>query len=377
MLLAVQIIRGAAVAYLAPFHPSDAAKFWRSDPSVEISLALAEIGRAARERRPVDQHVFAMMNDAATKLPLSPEPFLVRGVQEELAGDAEAAKRAFLAAQWRDPRSMPAAYFLANYYLRKGDALRGLTQTSLLARLSPEGAGPIAPFVATYAQNPANWPQMRALFRAQEDLEDGVLIALAHDPRNTEAILNIADARHRSSGSSWLPILLNGLIASGDFARARSLWASVAHAKAAGLLYDDSFASPGPPPPFNWALASSTVGLAERQPGKGLHVIFYGNEDGVLAAELLLLPAGTYNLRDKLVGPSVHPESIRWSIRCVEATEPAAEISVDQAARGWTFQVPPNCPAQWLELSGRSGDVAQQADLTIGPLTLIRAGANA
>jgi len=47
------------------------------------------------------------------------------------------------------------------------------------------------------------------------------------------------------------------------------------------------------------------------------------------------------------------------------------------ASRGWTFQVPEDCPAQWLELSGRSGDIAQQSDVTITGLTLTRTGANA
>jgi hypothetical protein len=51
---------------------------------------------------------------------------------------------------------------------------------------------------------------------------------------------------------------------------------------------------------------------------------------------------------------------------------------VSQAAtRGLSFQVPANCPAQWLELSGRSGDVAQQSEVTITRLSLSRAGGNA
>lgn len=320
-----------------------------------------------------------MIDDAAAKSPLASEPFLVRGVQAQTAGDMRVATRAFLAAQWRDPRSLPAAYFLADHYFRAGDPLRGLSETALLARLSPGGDAAVTPYVATYAQNPANWPQMRALFRAQEGLEDGVLAALAQDSRNSKSILAIADARHRAPTSPWLPILLNSLIRDGDFGQARAIWSSIGRANVgSALLYDSGFSSPDAPPPFNWTFASSTVGLAERQPGKGLRLIFYGNEDGVLASELLLLPPGAYHLQMPLIGSPVHPESIRWSIRCVKATEPVASLAVDQAAaHGWTFDVPANCPAQWLELSGRSGDVSQQADVTIGPVRLVRAVANA
>lgn len=376
--MAIQVVRNAAVAYLTPLHPAEAARLWRGHPSVEIAVGLTEIGRASRERRIIDQNVFAMINDAATKSPLSSEPFLVRGVQAQLARDSQGALQAFLAAQWRDPRSMPAAYFLADYYLRAGDALRGLTETAVLARLSPAGTEVITPFVATYAQNPRNWPQIRTLFGSQGWVEDGVLVALAHDARNADAVLALAGGSHRAPDSPWLPILLNSLVNSGDFAKARATWLSVGHPNGSNaLIYDANFTSSQAPPPFNWSLVSSTVGLAERQPGKGLHAIFYGNEDGELASELLLLSPGTYHLQTQLIGSSIHPESVRWSVRCANASEPVGSIDVGQAAaHGWTFEVPTNCTAQWLQLSGRSGDVSQQADVTIGPVTLRRTGPN-
>jgi hypothetical protein len=376
LLLAVQVVRNAAAAALSPLHPATAAKFWAGHPTAEIASGLAEIGRAARERRDIPDGVFAMIDDAAAKSPLAPEPFLVRGVQARTAGDTDAARRAFTAAQWRDPRSMPAAYFLADYYFRAGDALHGLIQTALLARLSPRGTDVVAPFVAAYAQDRANWPQLRALFRSQEGLEDGVLIALAHDARNADAILALADADHRKPDSGWLKLLLSSLVASGDYARAHAIWSSVGHArKGGGLLYDAGFSEPDAPPPFNWSFSSGDVGLAERQPEGRLHVIFYGNEDGVLASQLLLLRAGAYRLQMQVVGAPVHPESLRWSMRCDKEKEPFATVGIaDAATRGWTFKVPPGCSAQWIELSGRSGDVAQQSDVTIGGLALKRAG---
>ena len=379
LLLAVQVVRNAAVGALATLRPETAARFWAGHPSVEISLGLAQIGRSARARKSIDQHTFAMINDAAVKSPLSPEPFLVHGVQAQTAGDWSGAKRAFVAAQARDPRSLPAAYFLADYYFRAGKPLAGLKETVLLARLSPGGSSAVAPFVAAYAQNPSSWGHMRALFRSQPELEDQVLAVLAQDPRNVAAVLAVADAAHRSPGSPWLPVLLKTLVSSGDYQRARAIWSSIGRAGPVDqLLYDASFTSPQPPPPFNWSLASSTIGLAERQPGMRLHVIFYGNEDGPLASELLLLPAGTYQLQMRIVGAPLHAESLRWSIRCDKSQEPVASVAFDQAAsRGWAFQVPANCPAQWIELSGRSGDVAQQSDVTITGLTLTRTGTNA
>lgn len=379
LLLIVQVIRNAAVEALATIHPNAAERLWADHPSVEISVGLTDIGRAARNRKSVAPRTFAMIYEAAVKAPLSSEPFLVRGVQAQTSGDIEASKRAFLAAQWRDPRSMPASYFLANYYFRAGDPLKGLEQAALLTRLSPQGVDTVAPFIAAYAQNRSNWTKIRALFRSQEELEYAVLAVLAHDPRNADAILALADSGHRKPNSAWLQTLLQSLVKGGDYGRARAIWVAVGGGNpGSDLVYDSSFSAPVPPPPFNWSLNSSGVGLAERQSGKRLHVIFYGNEDGTLASELLLLPSATYRLQMQIVGAAVHGESLRWSVRCDRSGEPIASIGIEEvAARGWLFQVPANCPAQWLELSGRSGDIAQQSEATITGLTLIRAGADA
>ena len=380
LLLAVQVVRNAAVHALATLHPAVAARFWAGHPAVEIALGLAEIGRAAGQRRAIDQPIFAMINDAATKAPLAPEPFLVRGVEARTAGDDGLARRAFAAAQRRDPRSIPAAYFLAEYYLRNGRSLEGLEQTALLARLSPGGNRAVAPFIAVYARDPSNWRQIRALFRSQSGIEDGVLTQLALDARNADAILALADAQHKNPHAPWLSPLLSSLVVAGDYLRARGIWNDVGRARLqpGQLLYDPDFASSGAPPPFNWKLVSGVVGLAERQPGKRLHVVFYGNQDGVLASQLLLLERGAYRLQMQAAGSSVHPEALRWSIRCDKASEPFASIGLDEAARRpWTFNVPVNCPAQWLELSGRSGDIAQQSEVTIAALSLSRAGAHA
>lgn len=378
LLLAVQVVRNAAVATLARLQPAAAARLWAGHPQVEIDLGMAEIAQAVQKRTEVGQATLAMIDNAAARSPISPEPYLVRGVQARMVGDPQAARRAFLQAQWRDPRSVPAAYFLAEYDLRAGDLLEGLRQMALLARLVPQAAQTVSPFLARYAQNPATWPQMRAFFRREQGLEDSVLLALAQDSRNADAILALADPEHRRPDSIWLPGLLYSLIADGDYAKARAIWASVGRARPTGdLLYDPEFSAPDAPPPFNWKLEGSTVGLAERQPGKRLHVFFYGNVDGPLASQLVLLSPGTYRLQMQIAGSPVHPELLNWSMRCDKSSEPVASLGISEAAaRGWTFQVPENCPAQWIALTGRSADVAQQADVTIGGLSLRRVGAD-
>jgi hypothetical protein len=332
---------------------------------------MTQIAQAVRAGREVPSAVFTGLQLAARREPLAPEPFLVRGVQAQLAGDTLIAQRAFQAAQWRDPRSLPAAYFLADRYVRADDLDRGLRQIAALARLSPGGARAAGPYFAAFAASRQNWPALRRVFRTNPQLAEPALVALAGDLATIPAVLALADPRTSGPQASWLAPLLETLVEAGQYDRARSIWAQASRATPGALLHDAEFRDKVSPPPFNWSLTSSSVGLAERQPPGRLHVLFYGQEDGILATQLLLLAPGSYRLSMRLLGDPASGQHLTWSIWCDKAAAPVASVTLAQvAARGWQFAVPAGCRAQWLRLSGSSGDLAQQADVVIGALKL-------
>ena len=371
LLIAVQVVRNAAVSAWADAKPAAAAEAWGGHPASELGLAMTEIARSSRSRQPVPQWAFAMVADAADKAPLAADPFLVRGVQASIAGDGAAAQRDFEAAQWRNPRSLPAAYFLADRYFRAGDVANGMREAAALARLSPDGGTAAVPFLAQYATSTANWPALRSLFVINPPLARPVLMKLAQDIRTVPAALALAGPAEMGN-QPWLVQAVYTLIDAGDYAAARNAWgkAAGAGAQSAELLHDANFRDKISPPPFNWQLTSSTVGLAERQGGR-LHVLFYGGEDGTLASQLLLLPPGNYRLSLRLAGDPARAHSLTWALWCDKTAQPLASVTLDvAAARGWQFQVPAGCPAQWLKLSGVSADVPQQVDLSIDGMTL-------
>ena len=379
LLIAVQVVRNAAVNALYEARPADAARLWSGHPASEIAIAMTDIARASRARRPVPPSAFALIADAAVKAPLAPEPFLVRGVQAGLTGDARTAQRAFEAAQWRDPRSLPAAYFLADRYFRAGNVGPGLREVAALARLSPDGGAAAFPYLAQYAASPANWPALRELFQANPELAHPVLVALASSISTVPAALALADSRE-TSNSQWLLQMVDTLIEAGDYSKAWSVWRRAAgpSVRQGELLHDADFRDASAPRPFNWQLTSSTVGLAERQPGGRLHILFYGDEDGTLASQLLMLPSGAYRLSMRLVGDPARAHALTWSLWCDKAAQPLSSITLDTAAaRGWQFQVPAGCAAQWLKLSGTSADMPQQVDISVTGLTLAKATAGA
>jgi hypothetical protein len=371
-LLAVQVVRNAAVAMLATTKPTEASQLWSEHPATELSLAMTQIAQASRARRQVPPSAFAMIGDAAVKEPLAPEPFLVRGVRAELAGDGANAQRAFEAAQWRDPRSLPAAYFLADRYLKHGDLRRGLGEAAALSRLATGGATNMAPFIAVYAQDRANWPELRNWLLVNPELAESTLTALAHNAATVPAVLALADPREKARDAQWLAPLLVTLTSAGQYGEAKAIWQRMTRTQSTGLLYDAGFRDKASPPPFNWALTSSSVGLAERQAGK-LHVLFFGTEDGILASQMVLLQPGEYRLSLQLGGDQARAKTLNWSIWCDKGEGPIASVRLDIAASaGWTFTIPAGCPAQWFKLSAVSGDIPQQVDVSIAALRLER-----
>jgi hypothetical protein len=377
LVIAITIVRNAAVEALADTNPPRAGAFWGRHPSAEINVGMTEIAEAARARKAASAETFQRIDRAARQAPLAPEPFLVRGVQAELSGQTQIAERAFLAAEWRDPRSLPAHYFLAEHFLRARDAKHGLGEVVALANLAPGGPSGAGPYLAAFARDRANWPSMRVLFRENPAIEDTALATLARDAANAPALFALASPRQRQPDSYWLSVLLDTLVKDSAYSRARALWAAASGIPRGSepLLFDSDFSRPKPLPPFNWALASSTAGLAERQPGGRLHVIFYGQEDGVLARQLLVLTPGTYRLSMRLLSDASQAKALNWAVTCVGARTPLSSAPLDVAAsQGVTLQVPPDCRAQWIELSGVAADMPRQADITIVGLRLIQGG---
>jgi len=375
-LIAVQVVRNAAVVAYGDTDPALAARFWSGHPDTELTGSMTQIALAARAGQHVPASVFATVDDAALKAPISPVPYLVRGVQAQLTGDMTTAQQAFVAAQWRDPRSLAAAYFLADRYFRAGDSKNGLRQVAALARLAANGPQIVAPYIAVYARNPANWSDLRGLFQRNKPLADAAYLALASDPQNAPVVLALSAGDRGIARSSWFPVLLKSLTDAGQYQRAFALWsqASGVRPSPGGMIHDPDFTDRSSPPPFNWSLTASTVGLADRESGGRLHILFYGQDDGVLATQMLLLAPGTYRLSAPLVPGGSAPQAVSWSLRCDKAAEPLSSAPINSL---WTFTVPPGCPAQHLELIGKSADMPQQTDVTIGTVRLQRVGPNA
>ena len=365
--LAGMVVQNATVVALASSDPDTAAAVWPGHPTVAVTQATRQIAAATGAGQAIDPSAFALLERAARRAPLEPQPFIVAGIRAQLSGQADMADRAFAAARLRDPRSLPARYFLATSRLQRGD-IEGLRDVAALARLEPNGGKALVPYLANLARQPQARAGIRAMFRASPGVRDAVLSSLAADPGNVGLVLALGETADPAKGP-WLKTMIDVLIANRRYAEAKSLWERTAGTRSQGL-FDADFRNPSPLPPFNWELTSSSLGLAERRSGR-LQVIFHGQDSGTLARQLMLLPPGQYRISAPASGPD-GSGALHWLVRCDKGTGELARAAVRQG--GLAFGVPAGCPAQWLELTARATDFGRQAETSIGPLSLARMG---
>lgn len=377
--LAALVVRVAFVEAYAGKSPATAAAVWSGHPSVELTSGLAQIGNAARDGRPVERPLIDGLIHSATRAPLAPEPFLVRGVDAGLRGDTVLAGRALIAARDRDPRSIPARYFLADHFLKTGQSSRGLNEISALTRLVPGTLAGVGPYLAAYARDPEVAGQVQTMLRSNPELEPVVLNALASDARDANLALSLWSGGTADRLQVWQNRLLESLIAAGLFREAHSAWMRFTKQKAHDLKpgeLDFAATSQGP---FGWTLASSSSGVAEAETSKKLRVIYYGRDDIVLASRVLMLQPGRYRMSMRINGGSASTNSLVWTIECLPSGKEVGRSSVAGDDTGGTIGssleiAADACEAQRIRLTATSEDLPEKVELTIADFRIEREG---
>jgi hypothetical protein len=375
-LLAVQVVRTAAVTDEAS-RATLAGSLWPSHPTVLTDRTMGEIGTRAAHGQSLTPAILTQVDEIASKAPLAPEPFLIKGALAQVEQNQPHAEQLFAAARARDPRSVAARYFLADRYLRSGRTSQALTEIAALSEIFPQGMAGFGPALAKFAQSPGAVPQLRSLFRSSPQLEPVVLSALATDASNAKLTLALWSRRKTGAEpalAEWQAKLINNLVEKGQFASAYAIWRlATGVPPSSGTLFNPGFAKSAVPPPFNWAFAT-VGGVVEPAPGNRLQVIYYGRGDADLAGQLLLLAPGRYQLRMDVSDPPGEGGEIAWSLTCLPAKNVILRLPVDRKGPlAVNFPVPPGCAAQRLQLSATPGDFPQSQSFSIGGLSLAKA----
>lgn len=378
LLAGFYVLRVALVGAFAASAPGRAAAIWPGHPVVILQSGLAEVGRTAMAGANPDPALVNQLLEAYRKAPLAPEPYLVRGVQAQSAGDDALSGRAFVAARNSAPRHVAARYFLADHYLRTGQTEAGLKEISALARLVPQGVTNVAPYLAAFARTPGGARHVRTAIHRQPQLEGALLNVLAADPANHDLILGLWSGRGGAEARIWQARLLDALVEARQYDRARAAWLRFTGADANKDDLPGSGFEPGGMPPFGWSFASGPAGVAEPEADGGLHILYYGRDQLVLASKLITLAPGRYRMSLKVSRGAPGADALSWAVVCQPASTPLASGDLSNVGKGGaigaSFAVPLNCPAQRIELVGTPPQSPQQVDVTVSELLLLREG---
>lgn len=352
------------------------ARLWPQHVRVLVRETMAGLGVTAARGQLLSDATLRAMAEVARVAPLAPEPFLIKGALAQTAGKDAEAERLFVAARARDPRSEASRYFLADRFLRTGRTGPALAEMSALSRLVPGAAVQFAPGLAGFARTPGALPELKGFLRRSPEFEPAVLHELAKEPRNADLVLSLWSQRPVAPNEippPWQASLLKGLVEARQYPKAAAAWSRFAGVSLKPGIYNPQFRRDPAPPPFNWNVPN-VGGVVE--PGEGgVQIIYFGRQDVVMAEQLLLLPPGRYALALTVKGGGDGRNALAWTISCDQprrelAALPLGGASTARLQRG--FEVPAGCPAQWLRLSGTSGEFSRSAELTMSGLELRR-----
>jgi hypothetical protein len=337
---------------------------------------MAEVGIAAAQGGDPSAATFRRLRAIAESDPLRTEPFLVEGAMAERAGAYGRARRLLIEARRRDPRSIAARYLLADTAVRQGRIIDGLREMAVLSRLIPDASIQLVPALAQYALTAGSHNQLATILAQNPQLKTPLLIALATNPDNADLIVALAGPPTSISDKSrraWQARLLAGMVTRGEYRRAYGYWRRFAAGmmRPQELLFNGEFRDVTAPPPFNWTFSASMAGLAE--PGeRRLRVLYYGRQDAVLARQLLMLSPGRYRFQSPITGDVV-AGALTWTLSCANRKGAFMELQLASSpGASASFNVPTDCPAQWLLLNGHMEVSPQDSNVAIGPLDVER-----
>lgn len=378
------VVQSAAVGALVSRHPAAAARINDDHPAVQIETAMREFrlnqGRVSERRR-------ADAIAALERHPLAEEPFAFAALGALERRDFAKGEALLLEGQRRNARARLIRLLLLGRYLQTGRTAQAAEEIGALTRLISRSGEVLVPELARMAEQPAQRRSLRTALGRDPRLRESVLAHLAEKGADPDLVLELAGpaaGASRATEDGWQAVMIRKLADRGDTARAYRLWLSLGGGRGEPGnkgLYDGAFQGLPGVAPFNWLLAANSDGVAERAPGGGIQLVYYGRSPAEMARQLLMLQPGAYRLRFRAEGDaSGEGSKIVWRVSCHPGSTNLLELPIDGVKSNPRmleagFVVPQSgCPAQWLTLAGLSAEFPSEQSALIRDLQIGRVG---
>lgn len=362
--------RGAAAFALAQqISPSDAA--------VQARVAEQSLGQM---RKP------GMLKraDGAARRALSRDitrvdAVAVSGMVASVRGNTEAARRIMTASDALSRRDLTTRlWFIADAVKRNrtGDAL-GHFDVALRTSITAHRL--LFPLLATAMQDDKLVAPMTRLLRERPAWGAPFLytaITTGKATRNLARVYEGLNPKPVYEGQDLGALIMETLVAQRDYMAAAQLDRAVHGPRS--LIVSPGFADGTHYEPFGWALTATAdfdaVMGRDTMGRSGLAVTSTGAKRGVVASQLLSLPAGSYAFAGAVSSDTPQPRSVpRWTLSCAADDRALGEF-LPRSAKEARWIVPAGCPFQWLRLDLDAANTLTGEDLFVAPVSLRRVG---
>ena len=369
---------------------------------VEMAVSLAPgsplvLRRAAESELAAGrvENAASLSRDALVRSPFDVRALRVFGLTEARAGREDAADEILtLAGNW-SLRDDPAHAWLVERRLRRGDYASSFAHADTLVRRRED----IQPqvfrlFTAAAVADPQRaLPVVASLLSAKPPWRPAYLASLNLTPEGLQVAGNLAillQAGREPFSNQELQDLYGSLINAGGIQAIQTVRGRLNRPSLATLVTNSGFDEADHPGPFQWRLYEKAGIAAEitaddlAPSNVALRVVYDGYATGTVAEQLVYLAPGAYRLTAAVRTESGNPvDRLAWTLTCAtagggeRASTPAGAAGAPTGA--WTtlsgrFEVPANCPAQWLRLETRAADRRDPTLVWFDRVRLARAG---
>ena len=336
----------------------------------------------------------ALSRDALTRSPFDVRALRVLGLTEARAGRADQADDILtLAGNW-SLRDDPTHAWLIERRLRQGDYASAFAHADTLVRRRRDIQPQIFRLFTIAGTQDAQraLPMIARLLEARPPWRVDYLDSLKETPQELQLAANLAVLLEASSApmtNDELQRLYRTLLRSGQLQALSTIRERTGRPPPGEAVTNGGFSDTIAPEPFQWRMFQKAGIGAEivaddlRPSNLALRIDYDGYAIGRVAEQLTSLPPGSYRFTAEVRTEAGSPAGrLAWTFSCatgdaVFASIPAAGSS---AARGnWSmlsgwFEVPGNCPAQWLRLETRAQDYRSSTVVWFDRIAISAAG---
>lgn len=361
----------------------------RTDPSLALRIdpANAEAAEARADQLLLEN--LANRREAATlarraleRSPLSAAGARILAATGAVAGDAAATRRLLAYSESVSRRDLPAQLWLIQNAVEHDDVPAALHHYDIALRVLEPAKGILFPVLIKAISQPAVVDGLIDTLAAKPSWADPFLEQISRDAQDYDGLARLLTGLARRGymlPDGAVVTATARMIEAGKYDPAWQIYAADRHDAARGGLRDPGFARIGDAgTPFDWALLGGNgVSGGPRLYGTGTRLAYSAatGAGGVVARQLLLLPAGAFVLGGRAF--NVAPDSVPVQMRLTCAGTGAAIGAVatarggrDGTAFAGRFTVPAGCPAQWLEIVADGGDSPAGASGELGALRI-------